>query len=88
MKFFGNCGRICEQFMVQGPSGATAILCSIQHLLSMTSNLVGIQSEKRERLQDERWYYSEMEKNRNRPGPCNYLSNLVVNTVRFVIFTL
>ena len=53
MKFFGNCGRICEQFMVQGPSRAIAILCSNQHLLRMNSNLVGIPSEQRERLEDE-----------------------------------
>ena len=39
--------------MVQGPSRATAILCSIQHLLRMNSNLIGIQSEQRERLEDE-----------------------------------
>ena len=39
--------------MVQGPSRATAILRSIQHLLRMNSNLVGIQSEQRERLEDE-----------------------------------
>ena len=39
--------------MVQGPSRATAILCSSQHLLRMNSNLVGIQSEQRERLDDE-----------------------------------
>ena len=45
MKFFGNCGRICEQFMIEGQSRSTAILCSIQHLLRMNSNLVGIQSE-------------------------------------------
>ena len=51
--FFGYFGRICEQLMVQGPSRATAILRSIQHLLRMSSNLVGIQSEQRERLQDE-----------------------------------
>ena len=42
---FGNCGRICEQFMVQGPSRAAAILRSVQHLLRMNSNLVGIQSD-------------------------------------------
>ena len=39
--------------MVQGPSRPTAILRSIQHLLRMYSNLVGIQSEQRERLEDE-----------------------------------
>ena len=40
--------------MVQGPSRATTILrTSIQHLLRMNSNLVGIQSEQRERLEDE-----------------------------------
>ena len=39
--------------MVQGPSRATAVLRSIQHLLSMNSNLVGIQSEQREQLDDE-----------------------------------
>ena len=33
---------------------------------------------------EDQMYHSKM----NRPGPCNYLSNLVVNTVRFVIFTL
>ena len=43
--FFGNCGQICEQFMIQGQSRSTAILRSIQHLLRMNSNLVGIQSE-------------------------------------------
>ena len=53
VKFFGNCDRICEQFMVQGPSRATAILRRIQYLLRMSSNLVGIQSEQRERLEDE-----------------------------------
>ena len=37
--------------MVQDPSRATAILCSIQHLLRM--DLVGIQSEQWERLADE-----------------------------------
>ena len=52
VKFFGNCGRICEQFMVQGPLKATAILCSIQNLLRVYSNLVGIQSEQREHLED------------------------------------
>ena len=45
---FGYCGRIREQFMVQGSSKATAVLCSIQHLLRMNSNLVGIQSEQKE----------------------------------------
>ena len=45
VKFFGNCGRICEQFMVQGQSRSTAVLRSIQDLLRMNSNLVGIQSE-------------------------------------------
>ena len=39
--------------MVQGPSRATAILQSIRHLLRINSNLVGIQSEQRERLEDE-----------------------------------
>ena len=39
--------------MVQGPSRATAILRSIQHLLRMNSNLMGTQSEQRERLEDE-----------------------------------
>ena len=53
MIFFCNCGRICAQFMVQGPSRATAILRSIPHLLRMNSNLDGIQSEQRERLDDE-----------------------------------
>ena len=38
--------------MVQGPSRATAILRSIQHLLRMNLNLVGIQSEQREGLED------------------------------------
>ena len=38
--------------MVPGPSRATTILRSIQHLLMMNSNLVGIQSEQRERLED------------------------------------
>ena len=47
---FGNGGRICEQFMVQGPSGATAILHVV---FRMNSNLVGIQSEQREWLEDE-----------------------------------
>ena len=45
MKFFGNCGGIYEQFMIQGQSRSTAILRSIHHLLRMNSNLVGIQSE-------------------------------------------
>ena len=45
VKFFGNCGRICEQFMVQGQLRSTAILHSMQHSLRMNSNLVGIQSE-------------------------------------------
>ena len=39
--------------MVQGQSTATAILRSIQHLLRMNSNLVGIQSEQWEQLKDE-----------------------------------
>ena len=39
--------------MVQGPSRTTAISRSIQHLLRMNSNLVSIQSEQRERLEDE-----------------------------------
>ena len=39
--------------MVQGPLRATAILHNIQHLLRMNSNLVGIQSDQRERLEDE-----------------------------------
>ena len=39
--------------MVQGPSRATEIWRSIQHLLWMNSYLVGIQSEQRERLEDE-----------------------------------
>ena len=39
--------------MVQGPSRGTAILRSIQHLLRMNSNLVGVQSEQWERLEDE-----------------------------------
>ena len=39
--------------MVQGPSRATAILRSVQHLLRIASNLVGIQSEQREWLEDE-----------------------------------
>ena len=38
--------------MVQGPSGATAILGSIQHLSRMNSNLVSNQNEQRERLED------------------------------------
>ena len=38
--------------MVKGPSKTAAILCSIQHLLWMSSNLVGIQSEQREQLED------------------------------------
>ena len=37
-------------------------------------------------------YYSEMKKKIvltcNRPDPCNYLSNLLVNRVRLVIFML
>ena len=45
VKCFANCGRIYEQFMVQGQSRSTAILRSIQHLLRMNSNFVGIQSE-------------------------------------------
>ena len=45
VKFFGNCGRIGEQLMIQGQSRSTAILRSIQHLLRKKSNLVGIQSE-------------------------------------------
>ena len=45
VKFFGNCGRICEQFMIQGQSRSTAILRTKQHLLRMNSNLVGIESE-------------------------------------------
>ena len=53
MKLFGNCGRICERFVVQGPSRAAAILRSIQHLLRMNSNLVDIQLEQREHLEDE-----------------------------------
>ena len=39
--------------MVQEPSRATAILRSMQHLLMMNSNLVGIQSEQREQLENE-----------------------------------
>ena len=39
--------------MVQGPSRATAILRSVQHLLRINSNLVSIRSEKRERSGDE-----------------------------------
>ena len=39
--------------MVQGLSRASAISRSIQHLLRMNSNLVGIQREQRERLEDE-----------------------------------
>ena len=38
--------------MVQSPSKATVNLRSIQHLLRKNSNLVGIQSEQRERLGD------------------------------------
>ena len=53
VKFFGNCGRICEQFMIQGQSRSTEILRSIQLLLRMNSNLVGIQSEQWEQLEDE-----------------------------------
>ena len=53
MKLFGNCGRICEEFMIQGESRSTAILRSIQHLLRMSSSLAGIQSEKWEQLEDE-----------------------------------
>ena len=53
VKFFGNCGRIREQFMIQGQSRSTAILRSIQLLLRMNSNLVGIQSEQWEQLEDE-----------------------------------
>ena len=53
MKFFGNCGRICEKLMIQGQSRSTAILRSIQHLLRMNSNLVGVQSEYWEQLEDE-----------------------------------
>ena len=52
MKFFGNCGSICEQFMVQGPSKLQQFLRSIQHLFRMKSNFVGFQSEQRERLED------------------------------------
>ena len=39
--------------MVQDPSRATAILRSIQQLLMMNSNLVGIQREEQERLEVE-----------------------------------
>ena len=39
--------------MVQCPSKATVNLRSIQHLLRMNSNLVGIQSGQWERLEDE-----------------------------------
>ena len=39
--------------MVQGLRRVTAILCSIQHLLRMNSNLVSILSEQWERLEDE-----------------------------------
>ena len=53
VKFFGNCGRICEQFMIQGQSRFTAILRSIQLLLRMNLNLVGIQSEQWEQIEDE-----------------------------------
>ena len=38
--------------MIQGQSRCTAILRSIQHLVRMNSNLVGIQSEQREQLED------------------------------------
>ena len=38
--------------MVESPSRDAAILCSIQHLIRMNSNFVGIQSEQRERLED------------------------------------
>ena len=34
-EIFGNCGRICEQFMIRGQSRSTAILRSVQHLLRM-----------------------------------------------------
>ena len=49
MKFFGDCGRICEKFMVQGQWRATPILHSIQHLIGMN----GIRSEPQEQLEDE-----------------------------------
>ena len=39
--------------MIQGQSRSTAILRSIQLLLRMNSNLVGIQSEQWEQLEDE-----------------------------------
>ena len=39
--------------MEQGPSRSTALLRGIRHLLRMNSNLVGIQSEQRERLENE-----------------------------------
>ena len=39
--------------MIQGQSRSAAILRSIQHLLGMNSNLVGIQSEQWEQLEDE-----------------------------------
>ena len=62
VKFFGNCGRICEQFMIQGQLRSSAILRSIQHLLRMNSNLVGIQSESLMGAV-RRWrYYSGMKK--------------------------
>ena len=85
VNFFGNCGRICEQFMIQGQSRFTAILRSIQHLLRMNSSLVGI------KVSNESSYSSETKKivqTCNRSDPCNYLSNLLVNTVRLVIFML
>ena len=49
--------------MVQGPSRATAILHSIQHLLMMNSNSVSFQSEQGSKgaVRGSR-YYSEMKK--------------------------
>ena len=46
VKFFGNCGRICEQFMSSAPR-------ELQQLLRMNSNSVGIQSKQWERLENE-----------------------------------
>ena len=53
MKFFGNGGQISEEIMVQSSWRATVILHSIQHLLKVNSNLVGIQSEQWEQSEDE-----------------------------------
>ena len=70
--------------MIQGQSRSTVLLRSIQHLLRMNSNLVSIQMGAVRGCR----YYSKMKKKSFKPDPCNYLSNLSVNTVRLVIFML